>query len=601
MKYPDLKDSKIICFDVETYDPDLTTRGPGVFRRDGNIIGMGIANEKGFAEYYNIGHPDCTSELKIKNKKYLKDVLNLPCKKIGTSILYDLDWTENWWEIPVNGELHDIQIAEALIDENRKLLGISNPYSLDSLAKKYLNKHKYKTEIDLFCEKNNLKGDSRKWLWMMDHSLVYKYGIEDVLLPLEIFKLQWIEMTKQDLLPLYHMEMGLHRLLLKMRKTGVKLNEKKVNDGMQYLNNIIKEEKNKLLSSCGKFNYNSSQQIGKVLDKLKIDYPKTDKGNPQLGRRTLATMHNLNSDIVDGILRLRNTHKTLHTFFINSFNNHRIQGRIHCSFFPLSTDNYGTKSGRFSSANPNLQQIPSEGEYKKLCRDVFIPEEDCDWIKLDYSQIEYRIISHYAIGPRSEEVRDRYRNDPDVDYHKLVMEWTGLNRKRAKYVNFGASYSMGVKTCAGLFGWPLEEAKRILDLHQKEVPFIKITSKHVVNTAKGRGYIKTILGRRARVTEQMRNTGTEYSMFNRLIQGSAADVLKKGMLDAFKKGLFDILPLHLTVHDELDISKPRTKEADEALLELKHTMENPVKLTVPLRCDMEIGPSWGDLKDYVGN
>jgi len=601
MKYPDLRDSKIICFDIETYDPDLTTRGPGVFRRDGNIIGVSIANDKGFAEYYNIAHPGCTSTLRNKNKEYLNDVLGLPCKKIGTNILYDLDWIENWWGVPVKGELHDIQVAEPLLDENRKLLGIERPYSLDALAKKYLNKGKFKTEIDLFCEKNNLKDDSRKWLWKMPYELVRKYGIEDALLPIEIFKHQWSEMKKQDLLSLYHIEMGLHRLLLKMRKTGVNVDAKKVNDGISFLNDIIKTNKKILYDKYGDFNFNSSQQVGKVLDKLGIDYPKTLKGNPKIDRKTLRTLKHLNSDIVNRIITLKTAHKTLHTFFINSFHDHRIQGRIHCSFFPLGTDNYGTKSGRFSSANPNLQQIPSEGDYVKICRGVFIPEQNCDWIKLDYSQIEYRIIAHFAIGPRSHEVREKYRHNPDTDYHQLVMDWTGLNRKRAKYVNFGASYSMGIKTCAGLFGWTLEEAKRILDLHQKEVPFIKVTSKHVINTAKGRGYIKTILGRRARVTEQMRIMGTEYSMFNRLIQGSAADFLKKAMYDADKKGLFDILPLHLTVHDELDISKPKTKEGDEALLELKHTMETPIKLTVPMKCDIEIGPNWGDLKDYVGN
>ena len=601
MQYPDLNNSEIICFDVETYDPELTENGPGVFRRDGNIIGMGIANEKGFAEYYNIAHPDCTPELRNKNTRYIEDVLKSPCKKIGTNILYDLDWTENWWNKKVNGELHDIQVAEALIDENRKLLGIERPYSLDALAKKYLNKGKFKTEIDFFCEKNDLKGDSRKWLWMMDHSLVRKYGVEDVLLPLEIFKQQWKIMKEENLLPLYHIEMGNYRLLLQMREIGVRTSKKNINDGINMLHHTIEKSKIELKNKYGYFNYNSSKQIARILDGLDILYDLTEKGNPHLDAKELEKMETSGVEIAREILDVKMADKTLNTFFINSFHNHSIQNRIHCSFFPLETDRYGTKSGRFSSANPNLQQIPSKDPYNKLCRRVFIPEENCDWIKLDYAQIEYKFIAHYAIGPKSEEVREKYNNDPTTDYHKMVMEWTGLNRKKAKVLNFGTSYFMGAKTISNKFGWDLQEAKDLLEMFYDEVPFIKTTRKHVVSVAKGRGYIKTILGRRSRVTEQMRIMKKEHSMFNRLIQGSAADLLKKAMHDSYNAKIFNILVPHLTVHDELDISKPKTKEGDEALKELANIMETTIKLKVPIRVDIEIGPNWGDLKDYVRN
>ena len=181
----------------------------------------------------------------------------------------------------------------------------------------------------------------------------------------------------------------------------------------------------------------------------------------------------------------------------------------------------------------------------------------------------------------------------------MIMDWTALNRKKAKALNFGASYFMGPGTCSELFGWTYEEAEKLLKRYHEEVPFVKETRGHVVSIAKGRGYIKTILGRRARVTEHMRIHKKEYSMFNRLIQGSAADLLKKAMYDAYNKGLFNVLIPHLTVHDELDISVPIKKEGFEALDELKSVMEKAIILKVPVIVSVETGQSWGEVEKYV--
>ncbi len=158
---------------------------------------------------------------------------------------------------------------------------------------------------------------------------------------------------------------------------------------------------------------------------------------------------------------------------------------------------------------------------------------------------------------------------------------------------------MGPKTCSELFGWTLKESEDLLTMYHKEVPFIKETRNHVVSIAKFRGYIKTILGRRARVTEHMRIFRKEYSMFPRLIQGSAADLLKKAMADAYEHGIFDYLIPHLTVHDELDVSVPKTNEGTEALLTLKNIMEQALKLKVPVKVDIETGESWGELEAYL--
>lgn len=586
-KYPDLMESKIISFDIETYDPNLIKKGTGVYREDGYILGVSIANDQGFSEYYNLCHEGIENDRKVKNLNYLTEVLGNHCPKLAVNALYDLDWLENGYDIKINGKWNDIQIAEPLLDEYRK------SYSLDALAEKYLGRHKYKTEIDEFCENNKLRGDSRRHLYLMPYELVKKYAIEDVLLPLKIFTLQLEEMKKQNLIELYDMEMRLFPLLLQMRKTGVRINTTLLEEQTAKIGKEIEDLKEKIYTNWGEFNHNSSIQIAKVFENLGLECGKTEKGNPSADKKFLAGCRD---EIAKDILEIRHKEKVYGTFLTNSFSNMLVGDRIHCTYFPMKSDKYGTKSGRFSSATPNLQQIPSDKNdpISRLCRELFISEDGHYWGKIDYSQVEYRLIAHYAQGPKSEEVRRQYNENPDTDYHQLIMDWTNTERKDAKRLNFGMAYAMGVNTCIDMFGWPREKAQQLIDRYHSVVPFVRFTRNNVGRVAKGRGYIRTILGRRARLSQLMRETRKEYTMFNRLIQGSAADIMKKAMVDCYESGIFDTLKPHLTVHDELDVSIPKTKEGIEAFTEMKRLMENTVNLRVPLVADAEIGFNWSD-------
>lgn len=585
--YPDLTDSKIISYDIETFDPELKEKGTGVYSENGRILGVAIADENGFSEYYNFGHKGVNREERNKNINYVKDVLALPNNKLATNALYDLDWLINGYDFKVNGKWYDIQIAEPLLDEYR------TSYSLDSLAKDYLNKQKFKTEIDDFCEKYKLKGDSRQHLYLMPFKTVRKYALPDVELPIKIFRRQWKKLKEQKLLDLFHMEMELFPLLLQMRKTGVKINKELLEKSKVIVAEEIEDLSKKLKNKYGNFNYNSSKQIAEVFDKLNIPYNLTKKDNPNLDAKALRKCDH---PIAKDILEVKHKEKLYSTFLVNSFTNHLVDGRIHCSFFPMRSEGYGTKSGRFSSARPNLQQIPSDKDdpISYLCRELFIPEDDHYWGKIDYSQIEYRLIAHYAVGRKSDEVREKYNNDPKTDYHQMIMDWTGVNRKDAKRLNFGMAYAMGIDTCSETFGWSRQEAEELITNYHKTVPFVRQTRNQVTNIAKGRGYIKTILGRRARLNDQMKKQGKEYSLFNRLIQGSAADMMKKAMVDCYKSGVFNPLKPHLTVHDELDTSVPRTKEGIEAFTEMKHLMESAIKLSVPVVADAELGNNWAN-------
>ena len=599
MNYPDLKNSNIIAFDIETYDPELIEKGTGVYRKDGKILGVSISNGE-FTEYYNIGHKDCKKEEKEKNLNYLKTVLSTNIPKVAANILYDYDWLVNGYGFNINGKLHDIQMAEPLICEYK------NSYSLDNLAKEYLHIGKEKTLIDKFCEDHNLKGDSRKHLYLMPYATVKPYAKKDSELLIPIINKQLLKLKEENLLELYNMEIGLIPLIMQMRKVGVRIDVDKTNQKINYLLNSIKESKALLTKKYGDFNVKSGKQIAKIFDRLNIPYERGQPtalmihnghtvGNPILDKNALK---NIDHEICHNILKIREYRTILKTFFINSFTDCRVGERVHTNFNPLKSDTYGTISGRFSSNKPNLQQIPGKEETMgEFCREVFLPEESMVWARLDWSQIEYRIIAHYASGEKSDAIRKEYNTNPKTDYHQMIMDWTGLDRKTAKMLNFGMAYFMGTFTCSKKFGWTMEEAQQFIDTYHKEVPFVKTTRNHVVKIAKIRGYLKTVLNRRARISPRMIESHKEYSIFNRLIQGSAADIMKKAMYDSYQKGLFNVLIPHLTVHDELDVSVPKTKEGIEALKELKNTMETCVQLKVPITAELEIGKNWADANE----
>ena len=604
MNYPDLSGSKVISFDIETYDPKLLTKGPGVYRRDGFILGVSIADNTGYSEFYDFncgkkvnegsdlfssGIENYQTDLQRKNISYIKDVLCNNAPKIGANVIYDMDWLTNFEGIKVNGRLHDIQLAEPLIDAYAK------SYSLDTLSKKYLNRSKEKSEIQNYCDKMNWSGDPRKHLYKMPYETIRSYAIADAVLPIEIYRKQYSILKDEELQTVYDLECDLLPLLLQMRKNGIRIDEEKARFNYETIKYKIENEKKELVRKYGSFNYNSTLELPKVFDKLGIEYPFTEKGNPSI---TKGFLENNDHDISQKIIKLRQGERVLSAFFENVCFDKEIciDGKIHTSFNQLRSDEKGTLTGRFSSTNPNLQQVPSKDDcYGNEARSCFIPENGYFLGKVDYSQIEFRGLVHYAEGLKSEEVRNKYRQDPLTDYHRMVQEWTGLPRKTAKILNFGTIYGMGIKKACFNYGWNENEAKEFFNKYRMEVPFLRNTMNGVIKTSKERGFIKTILGRRARVSAEITQKNSHYKLFNYLIQGSAADIMKKAMVDCFKAGLFNYIIPHLTIHDELVLSVPKNNVG--LYREVKKIMENCVKLRVPIIANAEIGSSWGETEE----
>lgn len=274
--------------------------------------------------------------------------------------------------------------------------------------------------------------------------------------------------------------------------------------------------------------------------------------------------------------------------------------RIHPQF--KTTD---TISMRLSSVMPNGQQIPSKGgftitvdgkekeiSFPALTRALFKPTSDKVLWKIDYGQIEYRLICNIAVGEGSKEVREEFKRNPKLDYHQYVVDLTGLSRKYAKNMSFGISFGMGLKSMAETFGWTMEKAEEISEQYNARMPFVQPTLALVGDVAKKRGYIRTVCGSHARLP----NPNKSYTMLNRYTQGSGAEILKSSIVRAYKEGLWEKIHVVNTIHDELNGIISVSEDNVRSIYEIAKIMTTTVPLNVPLEAEPEFGLNWAETK-----
>lgn len=262
-----------------------------------------------------------------------------------------------------------------------------------------------------------------------------------------------------------------------------------------------------------------------------------------------------------------------------------------------------TTSFRYSSVSFNSQQVPSKGgftangieySFPKLTRALFTASKGCVFGKIDYGQIEYRLICNIACGKSGEEVREQYRKNPHLDFHQYVVDLTGLSRKYAKNMSFGVSFGMGLASMAENFGWTMEKAEEISEAYHRHMPFVAPTLALVGDVAKKRGYIRTVCGSHARLLDSKKS----YTMLNRYTQGSGAECLKVSIVQAYKEGLWERLKPSNTVHDELNFPYlTPTRECMIDFYRMAEVMRTSVKgLKVPLEAEIELGENWASTK-----
>lgn len=612
--FPSLAGHGPISIDVETKDPRIKERGSGAHIPSENYIcGVAVATEH-FREYYPVRHEAGGNLDPKKVFSWLAQEMSRPDQpKVGANLLYDIGFLQNEGVSPA-GDLCDVQIAEPLIDEN------AFTYSLDRISHHYLGEGKVDEELDehliqQFGDKKNPK----QHIWRAHPDRVREYAIGDVDRPLRIFQKQRDELIKQDLWHLFLVESRLIPLLAKMRRRGVRVNI----DQAEKLNAEVTRKRDDLVESIRRETgiAVSSSGMGKEIEQVLAaigvtEFPLTPKTKkPSI---TAQFIESIDHPTAQAILEIRKMDKLSGTFLRGCILDQQHDGRIHCQFNQLKGDDGGTVTGRFSSSKPNLQFIPVRTDLGKLIRSIFVPDEGQIWYKLDYSQIEYVLMIHDAVMLNLRGARDiaqKYIDDQGADFHQLVADMTGLDRTRAKTINFGLAYGEGIDKLCRQLGLTREEGERLIAEYHRGAPFMKPLIQYCMNLAAREGEIRTLMKRKRRfnmwefwdrkqnkmVVLPRRTAGSRrafcHKALNARIQGSAADVMKMAMVNLHESGVMDVLGVpQLTVHDELDGSLPDNKIGREAVREMQHIMETCIDLKVPLRVDGEIGENWGNTK-----
>ena len=631
-----------IILDTENHDPMLTERGAGWaydrYGQDGGkIIGIAVKADN-FHEYLPIGHTEGNLD-PVKVKGWLKEQVNKDKKqpKIFANIMYDAGWfAAEDMTIDEGNRIEDVMYQAPLIDENRIA------YSLDRLGKDFLGVGKDEAKLleagKILGVKNSKKDNVKKHLMRIHPNIVGIYAKQDV----EVTGQLWHHFNPiiedQELQRVYQLEMDLVPMHIAMRMRGVRVNVEEAEKRQALLTQKEKEARRFIKEATGLEigSWDNADELASVFAKLEIPVGQTATGRPSI---TQGWLRGLGHPVADAILSGRKSSNIRSTFVENAVLNLQQRGRVYPNFNQLRKDSddgsagvigkevkttsKGTVSGRYSSSNPNFQQMPSpERDYETgmIIRELFLPEEGDAWHGLDYSSQEPRGIVHFAEitnCPGASRMADKFRNNPDTDIHMenglLIIakkpDYYGGDPKKArkptKTIGLGIAYGMGGgKLCVQL-GLPYTEAffykgdekfeylkagpegQEIMNAFDDAAPYIRALANKCQNAVKKKGYIVTPVGRRFRFPK---GDDGRYMFLNkalnRLIQGTSADMTKLAMRELWRAG---ILPVG-TVHDEIDLS-----ESDPERVKLaKHIMETALPMTIPIRVDVGTGKNWGD-------
>lgn len=606
--------------------------GPGWATGNGHVCGLGIAwkTKLGYAGgYFPIRHPETPDQFsKDQIARWLKDHIAAGVRFAFQNAPYDWGWI--WHEFgvqpPERDQTDDVGAMAMMIDENRTWAG---GYSLDGLCEWQGLPGKDESLLREAAAAYGYEGESeiKSNLWRMPARYVGPYGEADPIQTLQLADKLDPLLDKEDLRPAYQLECDLIPMTVSMRKSGVRVDIDYAEQAIVKLRRdrdmVLRELSDKLGHTTEIEHVRSWQFMAKACDEHGVKYPRTAKGQPSFGKEWTRKHPHWLPRLADraNVLEMMAS-KFMQGFILDFAHN----GRLHATINQFLTEDGGTRSHRFSYSDPALQQAPSrDDEFADMFRGALVPEEGEYWCALDYSQQEYRMIVHYAERhkcTRAEEAGGKYRADPRTDFHTMVAEMTGLERKPAKDTNFAKAFGAGVPKFALMIGKSVEEAEAIYRQYDEEMPFVSELSKKCTAAANQKGYILLIDGARshfdlwepadqkylyddsgkyigpktlaqAKQVERwdgvrLRRAYTHKAM-NRKIQGSAARMTKLAMRDCFWAGYVPLLQMH----DELDFSFATEAQGREC----QELMVNAVKLTVPVVVDFEWGRSWGTAKD----
>ena len=554
---------------------------------DAELVGLSFA-VKEFEAFYVPIPANREEALQIVNifKPLYEDPKIL---KVGQNLKYDLEVLRNYG-IELKGKMWDTMIAHYLIQPELR-------HNMDYMAEIYLN---YQTiHID---ELIGPKGKNQKSMRSLLPSQVYEYAAEDADITLRLKNKLEPELKKYDCEKLfYEIEMPLMPVLAEMEMNGVCLDTQSLAETSKQFTNRMNEIEARIFELAGQqFNIASPKQVGEILfDKLKIveKAKKTKTGQYVTSEEVLQQLKNKH-EIVADILEHRGLKKLIGTYIdalpklINPSTGH-----IHTSFNQTIT-----ATGRLSSSDPNLQNIPIRGEDGKEIRKAFIPEPGCLFFSADYSQIELRVMAHLSQDPQMIEV---FREGKDLHaataaniYKKPIAEVTRDERTKSKRANFGIIYGITVFGLAERLDIPRDEAKMLIDGYFETFPQVHNYMEKSKEVARQQGYVTTLFGRRRYLPDINSHNATvrgfaERNAINAPIQGTAADIIKVAMIHIFQRFKAEGIKskMILQVHDELNFSVyPDEKEKVEHIV--IEEMQNAFHMAVPLVADSGFGDNW---------
>lgn len=612
----------VIALDTETKDPELLSKGPSWFRGGFDVAGISLAwGDK--SVYLPIGHEGGGNLPREQVIGFIRDLLQ---RFEGTLVLmnafYDLGALRM---LGINVDfsrikVRDIMMIEALIDEHKIR------YNLDSIALTY--GFQQKDEKLLKEAAANYGFDPKGEMWRLPSKYVGAYAAYDAAVTLSIFQRQQVQIVLQSLDKVIELEHDLLPLLMEMRWRGVRTDVNKAEELYERFMAQEREFTKEIQRLSGRpIDIWSADSCAAACQSVGVSYQQTSSGKPSFEDNWLASHSH---PVPQLISKARKQYKAANSFCKGMVLDHADRnGYVHASFNPLKSDDGGTVSGRFSSSQPNLQQVPArDPEMNNLIRGLFLPEPGELWCAADYSQQEPRLTIHYAVANNcymAEEAMKKYQDDPNTDYHQLVADMAGIGRKAAKTINLGLAYGMGGAKLARSLGlstiWKENpysnkkyeaagpEAQAILDKYNNALPFIKQLSKIYIGQADRDGFLPTLSGRRCRFPfYEPKNGGRAmlykeagaaygfdnikramtYPALNRKIQGGSADMIKIALRNLYREGFVP----KVTVHDENGLSVSSPTQARK----VAEIMRSCVTLKVPLKVDVDLGASWGAAK-----
>jgi len=541
------KNPKIVAFDTETDGLDIIDAKPFLF------------------VLY-----DGTDFLTTRNPEDVREILENPkIPKIMHNAKFDTHMMRNVG-IKIQGRIYCTMLAAHLLDENKSS-------SLEAVAKRYLNEEKQSDAVsDWFISQGITNKDDKKYNLVPDNIIV-PYAEMDTKLTFDLLKAFFEMLRQENLLGVYKQECDLIDVVIDMERRGMRID-------LDYFENLFFDSQNKMIDIKEKiynvvgyaFDIESGKQLATIFKSFGIELPKTPKGND---RTSKDIVEEIDHELAKLILEYRHLQK-LSVTYAKSYLDKNKDGIIHSNFLQN-----GTVTGRCSCTNPNLQNIPKKD---KTIRTGFIPRPGYVNVHIDYKQMEYRVFADYA---NAQNLIDDI--NAGKDFHQVVADTVGIDRDRAKTLNFGLLYGMGFNKMAKSLNLPPMDAQRVRQNYFKAFPMAKSLMNEVKAASERRGYIFNKFGRRRRLTSDK-----GYKAVNALVQGCCADVIKKAMIDVHKFIQNKDINLLMQIHDELFIEcKKNQLHYIQDIIDIMQNFDYLFKVKLEVDCEMST-KNWANKEKF---